>query len=87
VIGLIVGFEPSTLPPAVLDLAVYKLTFGAAAGLLAAGAIVRRYTNRVAGSERQNIAATASPPAGLGPGSIQDDLRQRERTPIDVRPR
>lgn len=46
VVGLVVGFEPSRLPPALLDVAAYKLTFLAAAGLLAAGAIIRRRANR-----------------------------------------
>jgi len=46
VVGLATGFEPSRLPAALLDVAVYKLTFAAAAGLLAAGAIVRRYVRR-----------------------------------------
>jgi hypothetical protein len=51
VVGLVVGFEPSRLPRALLDIAVYKLTFAAAAGLLAAGAIVRRHGNRASGDE------------------------------------
>jgi hypothetical protein len=46
VVGMVTGFEPSRLPPALIDIAVYKLTFAAAAGLLAAGAIVRRYAKR-----------------------------------------
>jgi hypothetical protein len=46
VVGIVTGFHPSRLPPALLDIAVYKLTFAAAAGLLAAGAIVRRYAKR-----------------------------------------
>jgi len=46
VVGIVTGFEPSRLPPALLDIAVYKLTVAAAAGLLAAGAIVRRYAKR-----------------------------------------
>lgn len=45
-IGLILGFEPSRLPPALLNIAAYKLTFLAAGGLLAAGAIVSRYARR-----------------------------------------
>jgi hypothetical protein len=28
VVGLVAGFEPSKLPPALLNIAVYKLTFG-----------------------------------------------------------
>ena len=46
VVGLVLGFEPSRLPPALLDVAAYKLTFLAAGGLLAAGAIIRRRSNR-----------------------------------------
>ncbi len=44
IVGLAVGFEPSRLPPRLLDIAAYKLTFGAAGLLLAIGAIVRRHT-------------------------------------------
>jgi|KBSMisStaDraftv2_1062788.scaffolds.fasta_scaffold91782_2 hypothetical protein len=44
IVGLAVGFEPSRLPPRLLDIAAYKLTFGAAGVLLAIGAIVRRHT-------------------------------------------
>jgi len=43
VVGMALGFEPSQLPPRLLDIAAYKLTFGAAVGLLAVGAIVRRH--------------------------------------------
>jgi hypothetical protein len=43
VVGMAVGFEPSQLPPRLLDIAAYKLTFGAAVGLLAIGAIMRRH--------------------------------------------
>src|SRR5262245_9454686 len=45
-IGLLVGFEPARLPPALLNIAVYKLTFVAAVGLLAAGATLLRYGRR-----------------------------------------
>jgi hypothetical protein len=41
-VGLLVGFEPARLPPALLNIAAYKLTFVAALGLLVAGALVRR---------------------------------------------
>jgi hypothetical protein len=52
VVGLVVGFEPAKLPAALLNIAVYKLTFAAAAGLLAAGAIVQRYARRDDQNER-----------------------------------
>lgn len=51
VLGLVVGFEPSKLPPALLDIAAYKLTFGAAAGLLTVGALIRRASNRARARE------------------------------------
>lgn len=42
-VGIVVGFRPSMLPAALLDIAAYKLAFIAAGGLLAGGAILRRY--------------------------------------------
>jgi hypothetical protein len=45
-VGIMIGFEPSRLPPALLDIAAYKLAFLGAGGLLAAGAIIRRRTKR-----------------------------------------
>lgn len=42
VVGLVTGFEPSRLPPALLDIAAYKLTIVAAIGLLVAGAVMRK---------------------------------------------
>jgi hypothetical protein len=45
-VGLLVGFEPAQLPRELLNIAAYKLTFLAAAGLLAAGALVLRYERR-----------------------------------------
>jgi hypothetical protein len=45
-IGLIFGFKPASLPPALLNIAAYKLTFVGAFGLLAAGAVMIRYGRR-----------------------------------------
>ena len=45
-VGLLVGFEPARLPPALLNIAAYKLTFIAALGLLAAGAVSLRHARR-----------------------------------------
>jgi hypothetical protein len=42
-IGLILGVEPAQLPPALLRIAVYKLTFLASLSILAAGAMVLRH--------------------------------------------
>lgn len=41
-LGLVLGFEPARLPPALLNIALYKLTFIASAGLLAGGAMLIR---------------------------------------------
>jgi hypothetical protein len=45
-VGLLLGFEPASLPPAMLNIAAYKLTFLGAFGLLAAGAVLIRYSRR-----------------------------------------
>jgi hypothetical protein len=45
-IGLLVGFEPARLPRTLLNLAAYKLTFIAALGLLAGGAMLLRLARR-----------------------------------------
>jgi hypothetical protein len=73
-VGLIVGFEPARLPPALLNLAAYKLTFAAALGLLVAGAAVVRYGRREEDHER----AARDRAAQLGEGSAPAQ-------PIDVR--
>jgi len=56
-IGLLTGFEPAQLPPALLNVAAYKLTFLAAGGLLAAGALLLRRGRRSAnrGVERRGV--------------------------------
>jgi hypothetical protein len=47
-VGLLAGFEPARLPPALLSIAVYKLVFIAALAILAAGATVLRHAGRSA---------------------------------------
>ena len=51
-VGLLVGFEPARLPPALLNIAAYKLTFVAALGLLAAGAVALRSAHRAEAAKR-----------------------------------
>ena len=58
VAGMAVGFTPA-LSPFVLRLVVYKLGFAAAAGLLVAGALVRR----AAGRGRPGAARAGQPAA------------------------
>lgn len=77
-IGLIIGFEPARLPPALLNIAAYKLTFLAAAGLLAAGAIVNRYARR---SSTSDFAASApNRPKELmeGPVSLDPTVARKQ---------
>lgn len=45
-LGLLVGFQPSRLPPALLDIAAYKLAFVAAFALFGVGAVITRYERR-----------------------------------------
>lgn len=91
VVGLVVGFEPAKLPAAVINLAVYKLTFVGAAGLLLGGALVHRYARRgehpIANEARRE--ATTSPQAALAdgaanpPASTLHDEQSRARTRED----
>jgi len=65
-IGLLVGFEPAQLPRALLNIAAYKLTFLAAVGSLAAGAVLLRYGRR--GTPDRGQPASAREPGRLGEG-------------------
>jgi hypothetical protein len=67
-VGIAVGFEPSQLPAKLLDLAAYKLTFAAAAGLLAIGAMVRRH------GLTSGTASSSKTPAELPPPRIDRDF-------------
>lgn len=64
--GLLVGFEPSRLPPALLDIAAYKLAFIASFTLFGVGAVLTRHA-RKADRERATIAAAESP---VGPKAL-----------------
>ena len=75
-IGLLVGFEPSRLPAALLDIAAYKLTFLAALGLLVAGAVVRR------ASRRADASVDVAPPASIAAG----DAPRERPTPRTAEP-
>lgn len=83
-IGLVLGFEPSRLPPALLNVAAYKLTFLAAFGLIAGGAVVVRYGRR----ESQGGAAVGAPRGETGrlpPGQDAPPPPQRDRDAERVR--
>jgi hypothetical protein len=85
VIGIVVGFEPAKLPAALLNIAVYKLTFATGAGLLAAGAIVRRYAQRESkphdDSSAPSIIADVPRQNELGEGGAPDQVRARSKEP------
>ena len=66
-VGLLSGFEPARLPAALLNIAAYKLTFLAAFGLIAAGAIVQRYGRQQVESE---IGRTPDSPSRSAAGEI-----------------
>lgn len=78
-VALSLGLEPSKLPPALLDIAAYKLTFLAAAGLLAAGAIVLRYGRREARDDDQTIRAAEV--AGVNSANALPPMAAEERAP------
>lgn len=74
-LGLLVGFEPARLPAALLNVAAYKLTFLAAFGLLAAGAVVQRHAHRAARTRdalpHPREAALPPPPSGESPPEVR----------------
>ena len=89
VVGLVVGFEPAKLPPALLNLAFYKLAFVGAAGLLVGGGLVHRYARRGEGQLHTGRAADSvrEPQAALGDGAANppaSTLRD-ERAPLNGR--
>jgi hypothetical protein len=59
-VALTLGFDPTQLPPQLVKVALYKITFLAAGGLIAAGAIVRRESRA---SRSPGDAAAARGPA------------------------
>ena len=70
VVGIAVGFEPSQLPPKLLDIAAYKLTFAAAAVLLAFGAIVRRHGLRSDNAPSSTPRGSPSPEKSGSPAEL-----------------
>ena len=87
VVGLVTGFEPSRLPAALIDIAVYKLTFAAAAALLATGAIVRRYGKRDAADveSRESALPSVQPDVPRLPDAPASDFAARREPQADVR--
>ena len=54
-VALLLGFEPSRLPPRLIDIAAYKLALVAALALIAAGAALRRHARREADAGRAGL--------------------------------
>jgi uncharacterized membrane protein HdeD (DUF308 family) len=88
VVGLLVGFEPARLPAALLNVAAYKLTFLAAFGLLAAGAVVTRYSRRAderagagAGAGAGLVSAAGGAPAAATPTRVAEAAEPRPGRP------
>lgn len=71
-VGLLIGFDPSQLPPALIKVAAYKLTFIAALGLIAAGAVVSRAARR----------GTSEPNAALDPQAERSRLGEGPASPV-----
>jgi hypothetical protein len=89
-VGLLVGFEPARLPRTLINLAAYKLTFIAALGLLAGGAMFLRLARRTkpggARAEGSKLHDRAYDPPRLddrpvGPPAI--GLRERSAETVD----
>jgi hypothetical protein len=90
VVGLATGFEPSRLPPALLDIAAYKLTIVAAIGLLVAGAVIRkralRDESRSGGPDSPQPLPDARTSDALLAASVDADLARRaeSRSKVEV---
>jgi hypothetical protein len=67
-----IGFRPSQLPAALLDLAAYKLALAASLGLLGAGALFLRHARR---AQAQHSASSL----GLNPSPSYADGLHRTR--------
>ncbi|HEU4629772.1 MAG TPA: hypothetical protein VFS08_08490 [Gemmatimonadaceae bacterium] len=82
-LALAVGFAPSRLPAALLDIAAYKLTFLAAGGLMVVGAMVRRHAARDAAVRRDDPAPGTHDPRPLAPPPAREvpiDTTRHSRT-------
>jgi hypothetical protein len=80
-IGLILGFEPAQLPRELLNIAAYKLTFLAAGGLLAGGALLLRYGRREKSPRGRGLAGEEPAKLGEGlPGETGIDSKMPDRT-------
>jgi hypothetical protein len=80
-IGVAIGFEPSRLPRALIDISVYKLVFIAAAAILASGAVVYRAERRYRASSGAAAAGTPELEAGDPSEALRraQSARERER--------
>ena len=95
-IGLLVGFEPARLPPVLLNIAAYKLTFVAALGLFAGGAVFLRHARREemresarrdeAGGIHERAPRMLPPEQSVEPGVGNGVRRAGQRYSVDREP-
>jgi hypothetical protein len=78
-------FQPARLPPALLNIAAYKLTFIGALSLIAAGAVVVRYARREETWDAGNL-AQAPGKAALGEGEPAFSPLDEKRQPAASEP-
>ena len=83
VISLAVGFRPSALPPALLDIAGCKLVFIAAGGLIVTGAMLGR-SARHAADRRESHAPPDRLSESFETGTPHGDSPTREQVPERV---
>jgi hypothetical protein len=82
-IVLLLGFEPARLPPAVLNLAAYKLAFIGALGFMGAGAFALRYAKRETTNQAAEPGAAKVRELGEGlPGGLDAPIG-RESVRVD----
>lgn len=75
VAAVALGLRPSALPPALLDIAAFKLVFLAAGGLIVAGALL----GRVARGRPQQAADPGADGRELPAGAVDVSARADER--------
>ena len=81
VLGVALGLRPSALPPALLDIAAFKLVFIAAGGLIIAGAMLGRAAR---GRRDEQDSLLAPSPAGQSLPSGAADVSSTAPEPVPV---
>lgn len=91
-LGWMIGYDPTPLSPALVTIALYKLTYIAAGGMLVAGALSGRWARREEASQlaRGTITDPASSARQLGEGhavedAVVEDLKRRAPSAVPER--